>query len=119
MAAPATCAITAHDVTLATFLLIHTWRAMAAERAEEPVRKKPRRSTPVARITAEDRARQFKAELYADGGVLFCRYCDHSLDFTRIDTVKDHLKSKKHATRKQAKESKSSGTSLCGPSTSR
>ena len=32
--------------------------------------------------------------------------------------MKDHLKSKKHATRKQAKESKSSSTSLCGPSTS-
>ena len=51
---------------------------MAAERAEEPVRKKARRCTPLARVTAEDRAKQFKTELYADGGVLFCRFCDHS-----------------------------------------
>ena len=90
---------------------------MAAKQAEEPVCKKPRRSTPLVRVTAEDRARQFKGELYADGGVPFGHYCDNSLDFTRIDMVKDHLKSKKHATRKQ--ESKSSSTSLCGPSTSR
>ena len=30
-----------------------------------------------------------------------------TLDYTRIDTLKDHLKSQKHALRKQAKQSKS------------
>ena len=88
---------------------------MAAKEMTGPLPKKARRSTPLLRVTAEDRAKQFKTELYADDRVLFCHYCEHSLDFTHIDTVKDHLKSKKHATRKQAKES---STPLCGPSTS-
>ena len=91
---------------------------MAAETSGPPAPKKARRSTPLSRVTAEERAKQFKTELYADGGVLFCRYCDHSIDLTRIDTVKDHLKSKKHSARKQAKQSKSSSTSV-GASTSR
>ena len=42
--------------------------------------------------------------------MLFCKYCQHSVDFVRIDTIKDHLKSKKHCTRKEAKTSES-GTS--------
>ena len=92
---------------------------MTAEEMTGLAPKRARTSTPSARVTAEDRAKQIKTELYADGGVLFCCYCDHSLDFNCIDTVKDHLKSKKHATRKQAKESMFSSTSLCGPSTSR
>ena len=75
--------------------------AMAAKEMTGSLLTKARRSTPLVRVTAEDGAKQFKTELYADVGVLFCRYCDHSLDFTHIDTVKDHLKSKKHATRKQ------------------
>ena len=101
---------------------LYTWRncvAMAVKEMTGPLPKKARRSTPLVRVTAEDRAKQFKTKLYADDRVLFYRYCDHSFDFTRIDTVKDHLKSKKHTTRKQAKESNSSSTSLCGPSTSR
>ena len=28
---------------------------------------------------------------------------EHSVDFVRVDTVKDHLKSKKHSVRKEAK----------------
>ena len=67
--------------------------ATVAMVATGPAPKKARRCTPLARVTAEDRARQFKTELYADDGVLFCHYCDHSLDFTRVDMVKDHLKS--------------------------
>ena len=58
-----------------------------------PRAKKAKRSAPLTRVTAEERARQFKDDLYADGGVLFCRFCEHSIDFTRVDTVKDHLKS--------------------------
>ena len=75
-----------------------------------PAAKKAKRSTPVSRVSAIERAKQFKDELYADGDVLFCKYCQHSVDFVRIDTIKDHLKSKKHCTRKEAKTSES-GTS--------
>ena len=46
-----------------------------------PQAKKAKRSAPLTRVTAEERSRQFKNDLYADGGVLF---------------LKDLLKSKKH-----------------------
>ena len=41
--------------------------------------------------------------MYSDGGVLFCQFCAHSVDYTRIDTIKDHVKSKKHLANKEAK----------------
>lgn len=79
-----------------------------AERLEPPAKKgKVARAT---KATAKERVKQFPTELYEDGGVLFCRSCCHSLDFTRIDTIKDHLKSKKHKTRKEEKEAASSSS---------
>ena len=63
-----------------------------------PRTKKPKRSAPLCRITAEE----FSEDMYADG-VLFCRFCAHSVDYTRSDTVKDHIKSKKHLANKEAK----------------
>ena len=56
-----------------------------------PAVKKARRSAPAYRVSAEERAKQFK-DLYADSGVLFCSYCDHSVDVVCINTIKDHLK---------------------------
>ena len=40
--------------------------------------------------------------------MLFCHFCEHSVDFTRVDTVKEHLMSKKHAAKKEARNAKSS-----------
>ena len=80
-----------------------------------PASKKARRSQPVARVSAEERAKQFK-DLYADGGVLFCSYCGHSVDYVRVDTIKDHLKSKKHCQRKASKQSQAATS---GPPTSK
>ena len=34
---------------------------------------------------------------------MFCRFCEHSIDFSRIGSEKDHLKSKKHSTKKCSK----------------
>ena len=81
-----------------------------------PRAKKVKRSTPISRVSAEERAKQFKDDLYADSGVLFCRYCEHSVDFSRVDTIKDHLRSKKHGARKT---SKGASSASAGPSTSR
>ena len=72
--------------------------------------KKGRRSAPVARVTAEERVRQFPDYFYADGEVLFCKFCDHSVDYVRVDTIKDHLKSKKHRQRKDLKEADTSSS---------
>ena len=73
--------------------------------------KKQKRSAPVARVTADERAKQFKEDLYADGKVLFCKYCQHSIDYIRVDTIKDHLKSKKHISNKEAKQRKEAESS--------
>ena len=62
-------------------------------------------------ITAKERVEQFKDEFYEDSGVLFCRFCEHCLDFSKIDTLKDHLKSQKHAVHKQSKLPKAEGSS--------
>ena len=66
-----------------------------------PRAKKAKRSAPISCVSAEERAKQFKDDVYADGGVLFCKYCVHSVDYTRIDTIKDHLKSKKHCAKER------------------
>ena len=71
-----------------------------------PLAKKAKRSAPLTRLTAEERAKQFPEDLYADGGMLFFLlfppFCEHSVDFTHVDTVKDHLKSKKHWKRRSS-----------------
>ena len=81
--------------------------------------KKSKQSAPIARLTAEERAKQFSDDFYADGGILFCRFCEHSVDFVRVDTLKDHLKSKKHAARKEIKKQKQSNSPSTGASSSK
>ena len=81
-----------------------------------PAAKKAKRSAPLLHVTAEELAKQFKTDFDADGGVLLCRFCEHSVDFTRVDTVKDHLMSKKHAAKKEVWKAKSSSSKA--PSTS-
>lgn len=73
-----------------------------------PTPKKAKRSAPLSRLTADARASQFPDDFYSDGGILFCKFCDHCVDFTRLDTVKDHMKSKKHLSRRDAKSRPSS-----------
>ena len=53
-----------------------------------PAAKKAKRSAPLSRVTAKEREKQFKTEFNADGGVvLFCRFCEHGVDFTHGDTI--------------------------------
>ena len=51
------------------------------EESGPPSAKKAKRSAPVSQLTAKERAKQFKEDLYADDDVLFCKYCEHSVDF--------------------------------------
>ena len=56
-----------------------------------PRAKKAKRSAPLTRVTAEERARQFKDDLYADGGVLFCRFWEGMGDrFPNLAAVASH-----------------------------
>lgn len=76
------------------FQLMHTaytcmrvaYPAMAECRP--PSAKKAKRSAPVSRVTAQERAKQFQEDLYVSDGVLFCKFCEHSVDFVRVDTKK-------------------------------
>ena len=60
-----------------------------------------KRSTPISCISGEERAKQFKDDLYAGGGVLFCKYCVHSVDYMRVDTIKDRLQRNVPTSRKK------------------
>ena len=71
-------------------------------------------STAVKKVSVEEQAKQFKEDLYVDGGILFCKYCQHSVDYVRVDTTKDHLLSKKHLSRKEKDDSCSSNLDLPG-----
>ena len=74
-----------------------------AESLPPPAKKgKVGRAAALAKVTAKERVKQFHAELYEDGGVLY------SLDFVWLDAIKDHFKSKKHRMRKERKEAESS-----------
>lgn len=45
----------------------------------QPQEKKAKRSAPLTRVTAEERAKQFKDHLYADDGVLFAAFVNTAL----------------------------------------
>ena len=68
-----------------------------------PAGQKRKRAAVLTNVTASERAKQFKEDFYADDGVMLCRFCQHSVSYVRVDTVKDHLKSKKHQSRKAAR----------------
>ena len=72
-------------------------------------KNKPRRQTPLVHVNASECAKQFSEDFYADGGILFC---EHSVDYKRVDTVKDHLQSKKHVKNKTSKQTATAST-LC------
>ncbi len=37
-----------------------------------------------------------KNDFYASGDVLFCKFCQHAVDWKHVDVCKDHLQSKAH-----------------------
>ena len=71
-----------------------------------PASKKTKRSA--CRVSAEERAKPFE-DLYTESGRLFCSYCKHIVDYSQIDTIKDHHKSKKHCARKGSRQKKTEG----------
>ena len=77
----------------------------SSSRESVPQPKRAKRSLPVTKVNAEARSKKFD-DLYADGEVLFCKYCCHSVDFVRVQTVKDHLKLKKDLANKETRSGK-------------
>lgn len=73
--------------------------------AAKPAASKKLRNT---QLTAKLRAEQYPNDYYASGQQLFCKFCQHTIDWSRKDTCNDHLKSKVH----QKNKTKSSGRAL-------
>jgi len=70
-------------------------------------------------IRFHDRASEFKDDMYPDGHVLFCKYCQHSVGHVRVHTIKLHLTSAKHVgykSRALGAASVGNGQVVAGPS---
>ena len=52
-----------------------------------PRPKKQKRMAPLPKVNAEERAKQFKEDLYANEGMLFCKFCEHSVDLQPFHKV--------------------------------
>ncbi|KAI7790722.1 hypothetical protein IRJ41_005008 [Triplophysa rosa] len=52
-------------------------------------------------LNAKFRAEQYPNDFYESGQQLFCKFCQHSIDWTRKTTCDDHLKSKTHMRNKE------------------
>lgn len=57
-------------------------------------------------ISAVDRAKEFNEDTYENGGVLFCKFCQHSIEQVRVHTIKMHIKSAKHEENKKKSNEK-------------
>lgn len=81
-------------------------------------RKAAKRSTLVYKLSATQRAKDFAGEgMYADGNIMFCKFCTKSVDWKRKNTVDDHVKSFGHQHRKKlANNTKREGDAqtVCG-----
>jgi len=47
-------------------------------------------------LSVHDHAKKLKDDMYADGSLLYCKYCQHA----RVHTIKQHLECAKHKTNK-------------------
>ena len=63
---------------------------------------KSKRITPLSKICAKARVEQFPDDFYAEDNMLFCKFCLHSVDIFRVDTIKDYIKSKVHMKKKSS-----------------
>ena len=62
--------------------------------------KRKKKMTPVSKMCAKARVEQFPDVFYTEDNMLFCKFCLHSIDILRVDTIKDHIKSKVHMKKK-------------------
>ena len=68
--------------------------------------------TPESKICAKARVEQFPDNFYAGDNILFCKFYLHRVDIFRVDTIKDHIKSKVHMRKKIFNRVISSETTL-------
>nr|XP_055073537.1 CGG triplet repeat-binding protein 1-like [Misgurnus anguillicaudatus] len=63
-----------------------------------------------ATLSPQFRAEQFPHDFYVTGELLFCKFCQHSIDWKRKDTCTDHLLSKTHMKNKEKHKTASKAT---------
>ena len=56
--------------------------------------QKRKKITTVSKICTKARVGQFPDDFYAEDDMLFCKFCLHSIDIFRVDTIKDHISQK-------------------------
>ena len=69
----------------------HNAMAEVGEGPSGSPQKSLKRSALLSKQTAEACAINFQTT--SEGGLLFCKYCDHCMDYIRVDTIKDHIRS--------------------------
>ena len=57
-------------------------------------------------ISAVHRGKEFKEDKYENGGVLFCKFYQHSIEHVRVQTIKMLIKSAKHEENKKKSSEK-------------
>ncbi|CAG8520897.1 11348_t:CDS:2 [Gigaspora rosea] len=62
------------------------------------------------KVTVHTRQKERPNELRVDNGILFCIYCNHSIDWNRKSTVDNHCNSKAHLANKKLYESQTHTT---------
>ncbi|CAG8761162.1 7892_t:CDS:1, partial [Dentiscutata heterogama] len=55
-------------------------------------------------ITVHTRVKEYESIFRADNGLLFCNYCDLSVDWKHKSTIDAHCASKKHLTQQKLYE---------------
>ena len=55
------------------------------------------------KITVSSRVKEYPTIFYEDDGLLFCKFCCHSVDM-KSSTIKDHLQSKSHKNKREVQE---------------
>jgi len=65
-----------------------------------------KRRGPRTKVTINTRVEENPGEFRVDNGILFCNFCDHSVDWVRKSTVDDHLNSITHKNNKNRYENR-------------
>ncbi len=56
------------------------------------------------KVTIFTRQKEYPNEFCVDNGILFCNFCDHSVEWSRKSTIDNHRSSKAHLTNKKLYE---------------
>ena len=68
--------------------------------------------TLVCKICAKAKVEQFPDDFYVEENMLFCKLYLHSVDIFRVDTIKDHIKSKNQFAKKSSQLKQKTITTL-------